>query len=225
MKSDEETTMPKKTIENGLFVTFEGPEGSGKTTQIKMLAERLTEQEYEVVVTREPGGTILGEQIRKLLIEFNEEDIADEAELLLFGASRAQHMRRKILPCLKRGGIVLCDRFVDSTTAYQGYARKLDFGFIQNLHAFSLCGRWPDLTFVLDIDVDTSYQRMHKRYANSAPVNDRIEAESRAFHTAVREGFLDIAKKNSGRVKVIDANRLPEIIAADLWWEVYHAIV
>ena len=136
MKSDEETTMPKKTIENGLFVTFEGPEGSGKTTQIKMLAERLTEQEYEVVVTREPGGTILGEHIRKLLIEFNEEDIADEAELLLFGASRAQHMRRKILPCLKRGGIVLCDRFVDSTTAYQGYARKLDFGFIQNLHAF-----------------------------------------------------------------------------------------
>ena len=120
MKSDEETTMPKKTIENGLFVTFEGPEGSGKTTQIKMLAERLTEQEYEVVVTREPGGTILGEQIRKLLIEFDEEDIADEAELLLFGASRAQHMRRKILPCLKRGGIVLCDRFVDSTTAYQG---------------------------------------------------------------------------------------------------------
>ena len=119
----------------------------------------------------------------------------------------------------------LCDRFVDSTTAYQGYARKLDFGFIQNLHAFSLCGRWPDLTFVLDIDVDTSYQRMHKRYANSAPVNDRIEAESRAFHTAVREGFLDIAKKNPGRVKVIDANRLPEIIAADLWWEVYHAIV
>ena len=225
MKSDEETTMPKKTIENGLFVTFEGPEGSGKTTQIKMLAERLTEQEYEVVVTREPGGTILGEHIRKLLIEFDEEDIADEAELLLFGASRAQHMRRKILPCLKRGGIVLCDRFVDSTTAYQGYARKLDFGFIQNLHAFSLCGRWPDLTFVLDIDVDTSYQRMHKRYANSTPVNDRIEAESRAFHTAVREGFLDIAKKNPGRVKVIDANRLPEIIAADLWWEVYHAIV
>ena len=225
MKSDEETTMPNKTIENGLFVTFEGPEGSGKSTQIQMLADRLREQEYEVVVTREPGGTILGEQIRKLLIEFREEDIADEAELLLFGASRAQHMRRKILPCLKRGGIVLCDRFVDSTTAYQGYARKLDFGFIQNLHAFSLCGRWPDLTFVLDIDVDTSYERMHKRYENTAPVNDRIEAESRAFHTAVREGFLDIAKKNPGRVKVIDANRLPEIIAADLWWEVYHAIV
>jgi len=225
MKTHEETTMAKKTIENGLFVTFEGPEGSGKTTQIKMLAERLTEQEYEVVTTREPGGTILGEEIRKLLIEFHEEDIADEAELLLFGAARAQHMRRKILPCLKRGGIVLCDRFVDSTTAYQGYARKLDFGFIQNLHTFSLLGRWPDLTFVLDIDVDTSYQRMNKRYANSAPVNDRIEAESRAFHTAVREGFLDIAKKNPGRVKVIDANRLPEIIAADLWWEVYHAIV
>ena len=225
MTAREETTMPKKTIENGLFVTFEGPEGSGKTTQINMLAERLTEQEYEVVVTREPGGTILGEKIRKLLIEFNEEDISDEAELLLFGASRAQHMRKKILPCLKRGGIVLCDRFVDSTTAYQGYARRLDFSFIRNMHAFSLCGRWPDLTFVLDIDVETSFQRMRSRNQETGPVNDRIEAESRAFHTAVREGFLDIARKNPGRVKLIDANRSPDIIAADLWWEVYHAIV
>ncbi len=217
--------MANKTIENGLLITFEGPEGSGKTTQIKLLAEQLSSLEYEVVVTREPGGTLLCEKIRELLLRFDEEDICDEAELLLFGASRAQHVRRLILPCLKRGGIVLCDRFVDSTTAYQGYARKLNSTFIQQLHDFSLGKRWPDLTFILDIDVETSLQRTKKRAEGKEHANDRIEAESRAFHTAVRNGFLDIAQNNPGRVKLIDASRPIEIIAADLWWEVYNAIV
>lgn len=215
--------MSKKTIENGLFVTFEGPEGSGKTTQIRLLAERLN-QDYEVLVTREPGGTALGEKIRDLLIGFKDEEIADEAELLLFGASRAQHVRKKIMPFLAHGGIVLCDRFADSTTAYQGYARHLDFGFIRTLHEYSLGGRWPDLTFVLDVDVDTSYARMRKRYAETAPVEDRIEAAGRAFHASVREGFLEIARQNVERVKVVDAGRPPEVVAAELWEVVSHVL-
>ena len=215
--------MPQKIYDHGLFITFEGPEGSGKTTQIKLLEERLKEQDYEVLTTREPGGTQLGEELRKLLMNFQDEEITAEAELMMFNASRIQHMKRVILPFLKRGGVVLCDRFIDSTTAYQGYARGLDMQFIHTLNDFAVCGRYPDLTIILDLDVEIGLARTRERYQGKA-VNDRIEAEGRAFHTAVRNGFLEIARKEPGRVKVFDANRPAELVQADVWWEVYHAL-
>ena len=215
--------MPPKTYDHGLFITFEGPEGSGKTTQIKLLEERLKEEGYEVLTTREPGGTMLGEELRRLLMNFQEEEITAEAELMMFSASRVQHIKRVILPCLKRGGVVLCDRFIDSTTAYQGYARGLDMQFIRTLNDFAVCGRYPDLTIILDLDVEIGLARTRERYQGKT-VNDRIEAESRAFHTAVRNGFLEIARKEPGRVKVFDANRPVELVQADVWWEVTHAL-
>ena len=137
-------------MEKGLFITFEGPDGSGKSTQLRILAEWLKQQGRQVYLTREPGGTLLAEKIRALLLDKGDEPVSPEAELLLFGASRAQHVRRVILPFLENGGIVLCDRFLDSTTAYQGYARGLDMTFINQLHHFCVCGRMPDLTFLLD---------------------------------------------------------------------------
>ena len=215
--------MPHKTYDHGLFITFEGPEGSGKTTQIKLLEERLKEQDYEVLTTREPGGTLLGEELRTLLMTFQAEEITAEAELMMFSASRIQHIKRVILPFLKRGGVVLCDRFIDSTTAYQGYARGLDIEFIHTINDFAICGRYPDLTIVLDLDVEIGLARTRER-AHGTVTNDRIEAESRAFHTAVRNGFLEIARKEPGRVKVFDANRPVELVQADVWWEVYHAL-
>ena len=215
--------MAKKTFDNGLFITFEGPEGAGKTTQIRLLEERLKEQEYDVLTTREPGGTQLGEKLRTMLMEFQDEDITAEAELMMFSASRIQHVKRVILPFLKRGGVVLCDRFVDSTVAYQGYARRLDMDVILTLNDFAVCGRYPDLTIVLDLDVEVGLARTRER-AHGAVVNDRIEAESRAFHSAVRNGFLDIARKEPGRVKVFNADRPVELVQADVWWEVTHAL-
>lgn len=215
--------MAKTTFDNGMFITFEGSEGSGKTTQIRLLEERLKGESCDVVTTREPGGTPLGEQLRGVLMSSGKEDISAEAELLLFSASRVQHVKRLILPQLRNGGVVLCDRFIDSTTAYQGYARGLDMDFINKLNDFATCGRYPDITFVLDLDVETGFSRLRKRYEGQE-VHDRIEAESRAFHTSVRKGFLDLARKYPARIKVIDANRPIELVQADIWWEVYHAI-
>lgn len=217
--------MATKQIERGLFITFEGGEGAGKTTQIQSLKEHLEEFGYSVKVTREPGGTPLGEQLREMLMAFHEEQIAPETELMLFSASRIQHMKRVILPFLNEGGIVLCDRFIDSTTAYQGYGRHLSLKLIDEMNRVAVCDRFPDLTFLLDLDVNLGLNRVHKRYEMAGnAVADRIEAEALEFHQAVRQGFLEIARKNASRVKVIDANRAAEIIAADLWWEVYHAI-
>ncbi|MBR0458309.1 MAG: dTMP kinase [Victivallales bacterium] len=196
--------------QRGLFITFEGPDGSGKSTQVDLLAEWLQAQGREVLRTREPGGTPLAERVRSLLLERGEEEVSPETELLLFGAARAQHVRRVILPFLERGGVVLCDRFLDSTTAYQGYARHLDLDFVQRLHLFCTAGRLPDLTFLFDISVQEARQRQHKR--DDAP--DRMEAEADQFHTLVRNAFLDIAARDPARVKVLDARlSIPELAA------------
>ena len=149
--------------------------------------------------------------------------ILPEAELLLFSAARVQHVRKVILPVLKRGGIVLCDRFIDSTTAYQGYARGLDLNVIDDMNAFAVCGRFPDLTIVLDLSVEDGIRRLSGRYQGQQ-VDDRFESAGHTFHSCVREGFLDIARKHPGRVRVVDANRPVELVQADLWWEIYHAL-
>jgi len=208
-------------MRKGLFITFEGPDGSGKSTQLRLLAEWLEQQNRRVYLTREPGGTRLAENIRDLLLNKTEEPVSPEAELLLFGASRAQHVRQVILPFLKDGGIVLCDRFLDSTTAYQGYARGLDMAFINQMHQFCVCGRMPDLTFLLDLPLTEGRRRVALRQGANL---DRMEAEDGDFHQAVREGFLAIARQEPDRVKLIDARQDIQTIANTIRQEVEHAL-
>jgi dTMP kinase len=214
----------RKRIKNGLFITFEGPEGSGKSTQIQRLQNTLVEAGYDVLLAREPGGTPLGEELRRLIKHFGgPEAVCPEAELLLFGASRAQLMRQRLEPHLSAGGVVLCDRFADSTTVYQGVARGLEFEFIEKMHAFTLRGRWPDLTLLLDIDVETGFRRTRRRNADGKP-EDRFEAEPRAFHQRVRAGFLQLAGQYPQRLQVVDAAAAPDEVANRIREIVYRAL-
>jgi dTMP kinase len=194
---------PQRTIDQGFFISLEGPEGAGKSTQQLLLAEALRKQGYEVHLTREPGGTELGEKLRQLIKYFHgQAPVASEAELLLFGACRAQLMQEVIQPRLAAGSVVICDRFTDSTTVYQGCARGLPAEFIERMHAFTINDRWPDLTLLIDIDVETSFRRAQKRgKANLAA--DRFESESRDFHQKVRQGFLDLAAAHPKRIHIV----------------------
>ena len=196
---------------SGIFITLEGPECAGKSTQLRLLADFLRQDGWDVLCTREPGGTRLAEDIRAMLLEKREEDIAAETELLLFAASRAQHVRQVIMPHLKKGGAVICDRFIDSTTAYQGYARGLSIDFINKLNAYCVCGRNPDVTLLFDLPVEETWRRLALRSEGKG--GDRMESQGNAFHTAVRNGFLDIAKRNPERVSVLDAMGTIEEIA------------
>jgi dTMP kinase len=187
----------------GLFITFEGSEGCGKSTQIGRLASRLRDAGREVVLLREPGGTPIGEQIRHLL-QYDESAgaMTPEAELLLFAASRAQLVREVIRPAIERGAVVLCDRFLDSTTVYQGVARALDRGDVAAVNAFAVGGTLPDLTLLLDLDAAEGRRRAASR---KGPV-DRMEQEGEEFYEAVRRGYLELAEASPGRFAVIDAS-------------------
>lgn len=198
----------EKKIDGGFFLSLEGPEGAGKSTHAKSLAATLRKRGYKVYETREPGGTVLGEELRHLVKHICGADApCPEAELLLMAASRAQLVQKKILPFLEGGGIVVCDRFADSTTVYQGFARNLDMTFIQKLHILTTKGRWPDLTMILDIDVEESFKRSSRRAAgNSESIPDRFEDEGHSFHHAVRNGFLKLAEAEPERIIVIPAN-------------------
>jgi dTMP kinase len=208
---------------SGLLITFEGPEGAGKSTQINLLADVLRARGRDVLTTREPGGTPLGEELRRLVKHFGGPDsVCDEAELLLFGASRAQLMDHVIRPHLAKGGVVLCDRFADSTTVYQGVARGLDTAFIERLHEFTLGHRWPDLTFLLDVSIEIGFARAHARSAGGP--GDRIEAESRQFHQAVRQGFLDLAKQHPERFRVLSGEAEPADIHRQILEAFDHAL-
>lgn len=200
----------------GLFISFEGPEGSGKTTQMALLREYFESRAGNCVVTREPGGTELGENLRKIVkYHTGDEPIYDETEVLLFAASRAQHVRNLIMPALKSGNIVLCDRFMDSTTAYQGYARKLNLKFINALNRFACCGCVPDMTILLDINPETGFERTKQRMSESRS-SDRIEAESLEFHKLVREAFLRIAAENPQRIRTVSAENSRELIHSQI---------
>lgn len=190
----------------GFFVTFEGPEGAGKSTQITLLADYFRGLGREVLVTREPGGTYVGEEIRRLVKEVKgEEAVCDEAELLLFTASRAQLMQKVIVPHLEKGGVVICDRFADSTTAYQGYARGWSLKLINRMHEIAVGACWPDVTILLDLEFKDSVRRRLKREADNVSEQDRLEAEPDQFHIDVRHGFLEIARLDPERVKVVSA--------------------
>jgi dTMP kinase len=189
-----------------LFITFEGPEGAGKSTQIKLLQEYLESLDFQVVVTREPGGTPLAEEFRRIVKHHQgEEPLFPATELLLFEAARAQHVNYVIKPALAAGKIVLCDRFIDSTEAYQGAGRALAGDFLQELNAFAAKDCMPDLTLLFDLPVEVGLTRAAARAAGIVDHNDRLEAEKIDFHHRVRECYLAIAQREAQRVKVVDA--------------------
>ncbi|MBA3542939.1 MAG: dTMP kinase [Chthoniobacterales bacterium] len=199
------------------FITFEGSEGCGKSTQISLLAERLLKAQVPLLVTREPGGTAIGENIRHLL-QFAPESVAmtPETELLLFEASRSQLVREVIQPALDRGTVVLSDRFADSTTVYQGVARRLDQEMVRHLNTFAVGNCWPDLTFLLDIDVETARARMLRRVRPAAGI-DRMEQEPVKFYEAVCIAYRQLAAREPHRICVIDASLSIEAIEQEIW--------
>lgn len=182
------------------FVTLEGIEGSGKTTQIRLLSEHLTAKGIPHVATREPGGTPLADEIRKLLLSPREEQVFPETELLLYEAARAQHVHAVILPALSAGKAVLSDRFFDATSVYQGFSRGIDDSQIEGLNSFASGGLVPDLTFLFDIDPENGFQRLYGR--GTKP--DRMESETMEFHRKVREGYLRLQKEHPDRIVRID---------------------
>lgn len=192
----------------GLFITLEGPEGAGKTTQVHLLGERLRAAGREVQVTREPGGDPLAEGVRALL-QNPELELVPRAELLLFLAARAQHVDRVVQPALDAGKVVVCDRFADSTVAYQSYGVGLPLESVHLLNAFATGGLEPDLTLLLDLDVTVGLGRQGEW--------TRMELRGVEFHRRVRDGFLALARAHPDRIRVLDAGRPVPEVAADIW--------
>jgi dTMP kinase len=195
------------------FITFEGSEGSGKSTQVQRLAARLTRLSVPHLVTREPGGTLIGETIRELLqFASHNSGMTPETELLLFEASRSQLVREVIKPALARGLCVIADRFFDSTTVYQGAARKLDREMVERLNGFAVSDCIPGLTFVLDIDAANAKSRMQKPRRP-----DRMEQEPAEFYERVREVYRELAAREPNRIVLIDGTRKPDEIENEIW--------
>jgi dTMP kinase len=204
--------------QRGKFITFEGLDGSGKSTQLEKLAQALRQLRIEVVTTREPGGTAIGEQIRGLLLDSRTHGLDPQAELALMSASRAQLIAELILPALEAGKWVLCDRFIDSTEAYQGSGRKLGSEPVLQLHRLLCRDLWPDLTILMDSDVSGSVKRALRRNKAAGGTRDesRFEKESQAFFGRVHEGFLEIARREPQRVVMIDAHPPIEVVHGDI---------
>jgi len=200
------------------FVTFEGIEGCGKTTQIRLAAAWLEGRGIPFFATAEPGGTPLGRKIREILLNRGSFTIGAEAELLLFAAARAQHVREAILPALEEGRWVLCDRFADATLAYQGFGRGLDAAFIRTVNAFSAPTLVPDMTFLFDTPVETGLARARRRTVGIRPerAEDRFEQEEYAFHGRIRDGYLTLAAGEPGRFRVIDGAAAIDTIHAEV---------
>lgn len=191
-------------MKKGLFITFEGIDGCGKTTQIKLLQEYLENKGYTVILTREPGAKGLGEKLREILLNYDG-DVSSNCESFLFLADRAQHIDTIIKPAIDKGTIVLCDRHIDSTVAYQGYGRELNLEQIKYLNNIATNGVKPDITFILDIDIDTSLERIGKG-------RDRMENAGRKFFERVRNGYIEISKQEPARVKLLNGKDAIETI-------------
>lgn len=191
----------------GIFISFEGIEGCGKTTQIRLLVDELRKKKRDVVLTREPGGTAIGDKIRSILLDAAHDGMTPVAELLLYAAARNQHIAQVIAPAIGDGRVVLCDRYADATTAYQGAARRIDPEVIDGVHHIATGGLMPDLTILLDCQPEVGLARALARNSgdNSMKGQDRFEREEMDFHKRVREGYLAIARREPGRVVVVDA--------------------
>lgn len=196
----------------GKFITFEGPEGSGKTTHVAALADFLLAKGYQVITTREPGGTFIGDKIRQVLMGLENTEMRPRTEILLFQASRAQLVEQLILPCLADGKIVLSDRYADSTLAYQGYGyQQFTLSELKPLIAFATGGLIPDLTLLLDVDIHTGLERRKSQGGWT-----RMDAYDCAFHERVRQGFLEMAAADPDRWVVVDANRDWQVVQAEI---------
>ncbi|MBI5415474.1 MAG: dTMP kinase [Candidatus Omnitrophica bacterium] len=183
----------------GKFITFEGSEGSGKSTQIELVRRYLKKKKRKVLFLREPGATGIGEQVRRILLDVGSSGMGDECETLLYMAARAQLVRERIIPALRQGMVVLCDRFLDSTIAYQGYGNGVDIGWIRRLGRFATGGVTPDLTFVFDIEAGKGLRRINR-------AKDRIERRSILYHNRVRRGYQALARREPGRIKLVKVN-------------------
>jgi len=188
-----------------MFITFEGIDGSGKSTQIQLLKEMLEKRNHVVTILREPGGNILSEQIRQLLLD-SKEQVDPRCELLLFTAARAQLVGSVIRPALEAGNIVICDRFIDSSVAYQGYGRGLSIESIESINDFATAGLIPDITFIFDLSVDDAAKRAGFRSNDNQTKPDRMERSGDAFFERTKQGYLEIAKKSDRNIFIINAN-------------------
>ena len=196
-------------MSKGLFISLEGPDGSGKSTQIEYLKEYFRELSLECIFTREPGGTEIGEQIRQIILDRGNSRMSDMTEALLYAASRAQHVEEKIRPALEAGKIVVCDRYVDSSIAYQGYGRAMG-DQIAEINEYAICGCMPDLTILISVDPRVGRKRI------AAGDRDRLESEKLRFHEEVYRGYLELAKKDPERIKTVDGTGTREAIRDEI---------
>jgi dTMP kinase len=201
----------------GLFITFEGPEGSGKSTQLRMLGKKLRGKNVPVLETAEPGGTPIGLQIRRVLLDTKNQELCPTTELLLMFAARAQNVEQVILPALAAGQVVLCDRFTDSTLVYQGAARGLGAEVVYELDRIACRGLVPDLTLAIDIDVDAGLARAHHRNERTHDVETRLDEQSLEFHGKVRAAYHQLAEDEPKRLKLIDGSCDPAAVAEAVW--------
>jgi dTMP kinase len=199
-----------------IFITFEGIEGCGKTTQIGHLTSFLIKYKRPFLLTREPGGTQIGEKIRQILLSSDNAGMEPMAELFLYVADRIQHYRQVIAPALREGKAVLCDRFTDATTVYQGFGRGLDLVWIEEIHARALDNIKPDLTFLLDLPVEVGLRRAWKRLENDKTQEDRFEKEALDFHQRIRNGYLTLARNEPGRIIVLDGMKDEEALHREI---------
>lgn len=204
--------------EPGFFITFEGPDGSGKSTQMRILVERLQKEGYPVTVNQEPGGTAIGQQVRKILLDPENRDMAPLTELLLMFASRAQAAAETIRPALQRGDIVVSDRFTDSSLAYQGGGREIGFDLVLAMHRLALGSLYPDVTILIDIDLETGLARARGRNRERQSGHEaRLDEQGLEFHRRVREAYLNLAAVDGERIAVVDGAAPPEDVAERIW--------
>ncbi|HET8546892.1 MAG TPA: dTMP kinase [Bryobacteraceae bacterium] len=206
------STTERRARRPGLFITFEGGDGAGKSTQMRLLAQRLRATGREVVETVEPGGTEIGNQIRRVLLDRRNRGMSAMTEMLLYFAARAQNLEEVIIPALERDAVVLSDRYTDSTLAYQSGGRSLGDDLVLGLHEIACRGMWPDLTICIDVDSSVGLARRH-----AAGEVNRLDEEAAEFHSRVREAYLDLARQDPERVKVVDGAAEPEIVSEQVW--------
>ncbi|MDN4495405.1 dTMP kinase [Ureibacillus aquaedulcis] len=201
-------------MKSNLFITFEGPEGAGKTTILNKIAERLQEEGIDVLATREPGGIEIAEKIREVILNPENTAMDERTEALLYAAARSQHFFEKVEPAMKQGKLVLCDRFIDSSLAYQGYARGIGMDEVLSINEFAIGKQLPDLTILFDLDPAVGLARIHSH--NERELN-RLDVESLSFHEKVREGYHEVVKRYPDRIKIVNADQSVEKVVEDVW--------
>jgi len=208
-------------MNSNLFITFEGPEGAGKTTVIQKIAERLAQENIDVLATREPGGIEIAEKIRTIILNPAHTAMDERTEALLYAAARSQHYFEKVRPALDAGKMVICDRFIDSSLAYQGYARGIGVDEVLSINEFAIGKKLPDITILFDLDPEIGLARIH---AHSEREVNRLDVESLAFHQKVREGYLQLVDRYPERIQVVNADQNIERVVEDIWALLFDAM-